>query len=36
MDLVSNGWKHIEMIELKLLKNPFKKLSAITRKALEK
>ena len=36
MDLISNDWKHIEKIELKLLKNPIIKLSAITVNALEK
>ena len=36
MDLDPNEWKHIEKIELKLPKNPFKKLSAIITKALGK
>ena len=36
MDLISSDWKHIEKIELKLLKNPIIKLFAITVKTLEK
>ena len=36
MDLTPNDWKHIKKVKLKLLKNPFKELSAITVKALGK